>query len=84
MQPAKTDCLGALARLSIRQNHPKNNVLAQILRQKQSAEKDMQYVLEITTCDPTIKTMDHPHLTIQIYGKRCVSANRVLTKSHCE
>ena len=30
----------------------------------------MQYVLEITTCDPTIKTMDYPHLTIQILWEK--------------
>ena len=30
-----------------------------LLRQKQSSEKEIQFYLEIITCDPSIYTMDH-------------------------
>ena len=30
-----------------------------LLRQKSSAEKEIQFYLEIITCDPAIYTMDH-------------------------
>ena len=30
-------------------------------RQNQSSEKEIEYFLEIITCDPSIYTMDHPH-----------------------
>ena len=31
-----------------------------MLRQDRSSEKEIQYILEIITCDPSIYTMDHP------------------------
>ena len=35
-----------------------------LLRQNQSSEKEMQYFLEIITCDTSIYTMDHPDLIV--------------------
>ena len=36
------------------------------LKQKRSTEKEIQYYLEILTCDASIYTMDHP---------RCIASN---------
>ena len=38
-----------------------------LLRQNRSSEKEIQYFLEIITCDPSIYTMDHPDLIIICY-----------------
>ena len=35
-----------------------------LLRQKQSSEKEIQYLLKIITCDHSIYTMDHPDLSV--------------------
>ena len=42
-----------------------------LLGQNQSSGKEIQYFLEIITCDPSIYTKDHPDLTVSIklYGK---------------
>ena len=39
----------------------KNRIL---LRQKPSSEKEIQFYLEIMTCDPLIFTMDHPKFIV--------------------
>ena len=35
-----------------------------LVRQNQTSEKEIHYLLEIITCDPSIYTMDHPCLTV--------------------
>ena len=35
-----------------------------LLRQNQSSEKEIQYFLEIISCDPSIYKLDHPDLTL--------------------
>ena len=35
-----------------------------LLRQKRSTEKEIQFYLEIITCNPSIYTMDHPKFTV--------------------
>ena len=35
-----------------------------LLKQKQSSEKDIQFYLEIITCDPSMYSMDHPKLIV--------------------
>ena len=41
-----------------------------LLRQNRSLEKEIQYFLEIITCDPLIHTMDLLDLTVyKLYGK---------------
>ena len=39
-----------------------------LLRQKQSQEKEINFYLEIITCDPSIYTMDHPVYCIKSEG----------------
>ena len=41
-----------------------------LLRQNRSSEKEI-FLGEIIICDPLIYTMDHPDLTIKVYGNCC-------------
>ena len=38
-----------------------------LLRQNQSTDRDIQYVLEIITCDPSIYIIDHPDLIVSSF-----------------
>ena len=57
---------------------PKNAAFHQglhcLLRQKQSSEKEMQFYLEITTCDPLMCTMDLPKFIVSIKKEEFISA----------
>ena len=52
-----------------------------LLRQKNSSEKEVQFCLEIITCDASIYTMDHPKLItctcISNEKEESISAERV-------
>ena len=40
-----------------------------LLTNNQSSEKEIQYILEIITWDPSIYTMDHPDLIVSHFMK---------------
>ena len=48
-----------------------------LLRHNQSSEKEIQYVSEIITCDPSIYTIDHPDLTVSIFMENFIGLKRV-------
>ena len=43
-----------------------------LLRQNLASEKEIQYFLEIITCDPSIYTMDHPDLIVCSFKKNSI------------
>ena len=45
-----------------------------MLRQKQSPEKEIQFYLEIITCDPLMYTMDLPKSIVSIKKEESISA----------
>ena len=48
-----------------------------LLRQNQSSEEEIQYYLEIKTCDPSIYTIDHPDLTVSKFMENSIRLQRV-------
>ena len=44
-----------------------------LLRQKPSSEKEIQFYLEIMTCDPLIFTMDHPKFIVSSQKEESIS-----------
>ena len=49
-----------------------------LLRQKWLSEKEIQYCLEIITCDPSIFTIiDHHDLTVSNLMENCIGLKRV-------
>ena len=62
-----------------------------LLRQNLSSEKEVQYSLEIITCDPSIYTLDHPDLTvlnfmgnfIGLNGGNCPENSRKMAPYFC-
>ena len=50
-------------------------------RQNQTSKKEIQYILEFITCDPSIYTMDHPDFTVSNFmgnyiGPKTVKASK--------
>ena len=43
-----------------------------LLRQKQSSEREIQYILEIITYDPSIYALDHPKLILSNYKEESI------------
>ena len=43
------------------------------LRQRRFSEKEIQFYLEIITCDPLIYTMDHPKLVVSNKKEQFIS-----------
>ena len=48
--------------------------LHNLLRQKRSSEKEIQFYLEIITCNPSIYTMDHPKFIVSNQKEELISA----------
>ena len=48
-----------------------------LLSQNRSSEKEIQYVLEIITCDPSIYTMNHQDLTVTNFLENSIGLKRV-------
>ena len=48
-----------------------------LLRQNQSSEKEIQYILKIITCDPSIYSMDHRDLTVSNLLENSIGLKRV-------
>ena len=48
-----------------------------LLRQNGSSENEMQYYLEIITCDPSIYTMDCPDITVSNFMGNPIGTERV-------
>ena len=46
-------------------------------RKKRSSEKEIQYILEIITCDPSIYTMDHPAFIACRFMENSIGLKRV-------
>ena len=55
--------------------------LHNLLRQNRSSEKEIQYVLQIKTCDISIYTMDHPGLTVLNFIEKSICLKRVQQSS---
>ena len=53
-----------------------------LLRQNQSSEKEMQYFLEIITCDTSIYTMDHPDLIVSNFMVNSIRLMTRVLKAH--
>ena len=49
-----------------------------LIRQNLSSEKELQYVLEIITCDPLISTMDHPDLLVCCFMENSIGLDHPL------
>ena len=47
------------------------------VRQNQSSEKDIQYILKIRTCDPSVYTMEHPDLNVSNFMEKSIGLHRV-------
>ena len=43
-----------------------------LFRQNQSSEKEIQYILEIITCDLSIYTMDHPDFIVCSFMEKSI------------
>ena len=48
-----------------------------LLRQNGSSEKEIQYYLEIITCDPSIYLVDHPDLIVSSLIEISIGLKRV-------
>ena len=48
-----------------------------LLRQNLSSKKEIQYFLEIITCEPSIYTMDHPDFIVCSFLENSISLKRV-------
>ena len=48
-----------------------------LLRPNQSSEKEIQYFLEIITCDPSIYTMDHADFTAYSFMENSIGTKQV-------
>ena len=48
-----------------------------ILRERNTIEKEIQYFLEIITCDPSIYKMDHPELIVSNFMEKSFHLQRV-------
>ena len=53
-----------------------------LLRQNQSAEKEIQYFKEIITIDPSIYTMVHPDLTVSSFMEKFIGFQKVKILSY--
>ena len=56
--------MGSLANCEDQDEMPFHQGLLCLHRQNRYSEKEIQYFLEIITCDPSIYTMDHPDLPV--------------------
>ena len=48
-----------------------------LLRQNRSSEKEIQYFLEIITCDPSVSTMNYTDLTVSNFMENSIGTMRV-------
>ena len=46
-----------------------------LLRQSQSSEKEIHYLFEIITFDPSIYTIDHPDFVVSSFFENSISLN---------
>ena len=56
--------------------------LHSLIRQKQSSEKEIQYFLEMITCDPSIYTMDHTDFIVCSFMENFIGLRRVQMKCY--
>ena len=68
---------GTLANSEDPDEMPHHQGMNCLLRQNRSSEKEMQYLLEIITCDPSIYTMGHPDLTVSNFLEYSIGPKRV-------
>ena len=54
-----------------------------LLSRNRSSEKEIQYVLESITCDPSIYTIDHPGLIVSSIMGNYIGTERVKTVYSC-
>ena len=78
--------MGTLANSEDPDVRPHNAIFYQglhcLLRQTRSSEKEIQYVLEIITCecDPTIYKMDHHDIVVSSFMENSIGLKKVKAK----
>ena len=52
-------------------------------RKNQSSKKEIQYFLEIITCEPSLYTMDHPDFIVCSFMEKPIGLKKVKPFTNC-